>query len=72
VPLPVIAVLVQAGGGLFSAFYVRFCTKKIKSRDVNLEVRRMRREFNSGAKGVRCDSCATRRDELCVVTAVLH
>jgi len=46
--------------------------KKIKSRDVNLEVRRMRREFNSGAKGVRCDSCATRRDELCVVTAVLY
>jgi len=65
-PLPVISVLVQACWGSFFRFLYNILHDKIKSYDVNLEVRRMRREFNSSAKGVNeilcCDSCASGRD----------
>ena len=52
--------------GYFYSFLCKILHEKIKSRVVNLEVRRVRREFNSGAKGVNeilcCDSCGARRD----------
>jgi hypothetical protein len=53
-------------GVLFFSFSYSILHEKIRSRDVNLEVCRMSREFNSGAKGVNeilcCDSCASGKD----------
>lgn len=66
VPLPVITVLVQPFWGYFFRFLCKILHEKFKSCAVNPEVRRMRREFNAGAKGANeilcCDSCAARKD----------
>jgi len=65
-PLPVIAALVQPCWGSFFHLLCKILHVKIETFAVNLEVRKMRREFISGAKGfnevVCCVSRAVRKD----------